>query len=651
MMLLLKKILKLKDYEINTLAYENQIISIFGFCFAIGGGILNYFFLTIFYEFEPIQVVWWSIIYGTFGCSFYLSSQIKNEKHKFEFISFLTVILVVFLVLTYYPIIGPTVWTYFFSIMVVSFLREGLTILRLLAVELLFLGIYVYTLPDSYILDYRYYLAQFVAFAVLSVVAVFVYTNNHKKNVFITSIINELRESENKFRKMIETLPDKVFKLNQDGIIIDSGVGDTTDLYDEKSVGVNQSFIQNLPLDLQEHCHQLLTDTLRNDNSNILEFEFITSKGTAYFEGRFGKVDTNEALLIIRDISAIKEQQKHIEYLSYHDQLTGLYNRRFFEEELKRLNRARNLPLSLIMLDVNGLKLTNDAFGHRDGDALLKKLSDVLKQECREDEIIARIGGDEFILILPKTAYTYAENLSNRIYKAVSNEHLNGLPISVSMGVETKTLEDESIDEILIKAEEHMYRKKLLQSQSMRNQTIQAISQTLNQKSRREKLHSEKVSALCRQFGIALGLDDERTRELEIAGLMHDIGKISVDESILNKPARLTDYEYMEMQKHPESGYQILKSTDAYSTLAEHVLSHHERWDGNGYPRKLKGEEISMVARIISVVDAFEAMTSDRPYRMGISVENAIEEIKKNMGTQFDPNIAMQFIHMLEVKL
>ena len=177
----------------------------------------------------------------------------------------------------------------------------------------------------------------------------------------------------------------------------------------------------------------------------------------------------------------------------------------------------------------------------------------------------------------------------------------------------------------------------------MRNQAIKVIMQTLHETNPSEKIHSERVSKLCRKIGQAMELDEKMIKELEISGLMHDIGKIAINNDILNKPGKLTDSEFEEIKKHPEISYHILKSADVYTRLAEYVLSHHERWDGKGYPRGLSGEDIPLVSRIITVADAYEAMTATRTYKKAFSNEKAIEELKRCSGTQFDPEIVRAF--------
>ena len=354
------------------------------------------------------------------------------------------------------------------------------------------------------------------------------------------------------------------------------------------------------------------------------------------------------AVLVFQDCTDKKQAQAEISYLSYHDQLTGLYNRYFFEKALKRLDAKRYWPLSLAMLDVNGLKLTNDAFGHQMGDKLLQTVAETIKNICREDDVISRIGGDEFVLLLPKTSYVETEAIIERIYRALEQIRLKDIVISVSAGWETKD-SNEDVMEVFTRVEESMYRKKLIESQSMRSKTIQLILKTLNETNPRERIHSENVSKISRKVGEALNLNQEFLHEIEVAGLLHDIGKIAIDNNILNKPGKLTDTEYEMVRRHPEIGYHILKSVDVYASISDYVLAHHERWDGNGYPRGLKGKEIPLAARIIAIADAYEAMTADRTYKKKINKDAVFSELRRCSGTQFDPDMVQVFCEDVKI--
>jgi diguanylate cyclase (GGDEF)-like protein/PAS domain S-box-containing protein len=357
------------------------------------------------------------------------------------------------------------------------------------------------------------------------------------------------------------------------------------------------------------------------------------------------KDDNIKGLLInYHDITERKKWEEENLYLSYHDGLTNLYNRRFFEEEIRRLDIERNLPISIIMGDVNGLKLVNDAFGHYKGDELLQKAAVAIQSACRADDIVARWGGDEFVILLPKTKAEDAEEIVNRIKDLYSNEYVNAIRVSISFGWETKVKADEDILKAVKGAEDYMYKHKMIENESMRGNIITTILNTLHEKNPREEQHSKRVSEICQSIGKALGLSEIEIGKLKVVGLLHDIGKIAIEEGILNKTGRLTDKEMNEIKRHPDIGYRILSSSNDMLELADFTLAHHERWDGHGYPKGLKGEAIPRTSRILAIADSYDAMTSDRTYRKAQSEEVALDEIYKNAGLQFDPKIARVFV-------
>jgi len=460
----------------------------------------------------------------------------------------------------------------------------------------------------------------------------------------LTSKKEALTQSEERNRAIVNALPDTIFIIDSDGTFKDFHVSDESQLLLKKEEFMGKTLMAVLPPDIAFTWHDGVAQALQTASLQLFEYELKRPDGSKFFEVRMVKSSENEVIAISRNITDRKNNELYIEYLSYHDQLTGLYNRRFFEDEIVRLDNESSLPLTLAMLDVNGLKLTNDAFGHIAGDTLLTNIADLLKKECRASDVISRIGGDEFVILFPHTGSDEAAKIVKRIYQTAATTQVANIILSVSIGWETKTNISQSIDELFIKAEDHMYKKKLSESQSMRNKTIQDILTALKMKNEMEKLHSDRVSALCVKIGKAIKLDQDAIKELETAALLHDIGKIAVSDAVLNKPEALTETEYDEVKKHPEIGYQILKSADAYSALAESVLSHHERQDGTGYPRGISGNEIPLMAKIITLADAVEAMTSYRPYRRTLSKEEIISELNSHSGTQFDPDLVTIFI-------
>jgi diguanylate cyclase (GGDEF)-like protein len=354
--------------------------------------------------------------------------------------------------------------------------------------------------------------------------------------------------------------------------------------------------------------------------------------------------NTIGCVLVFRDISDKKAKQREVEYLSYHDQLTGLYNRRYFEEASTRLDTKRNLPLSVIFGDVNGLKIINDAFGHSQGDQLIQMVAEILKAVCRADDIITRVGGDEFIILLPKTDSIALEKLIVRIREHTNRIAIKNIETSISFGWDTKNDETRAVSDVVKKAEDFMYQKKILSNGSKRNGIVISILNTLLIKFPREAAHSMRVSGLCEAIGRAYHLNVDEVHEMRILGQLHDIGKIAIDESILNNENVLSNSEWTQIKQHPEIGYRLLGATNEFYALANAVLAHHERWDGKWYPNGVKGVAINWKARALAIADAYDAMVSERPYKASLSKEEAIAEIKKNAGAQFDPDIARVFV-------
>lgn len=457
-----------------------------------------------------------------------------------------------------------------------------------------------------------------------------------------------LEKSQKRNAAIINVLPDIIFMYDSKGVFIDCQTNDEAGLVLSKDLFIGKNISEVMPPDISEKAIMSITKTIATGQLQKFEYNINIDGSQRTYEARMVKSNDNEVLAISRDITSEKQEQEYILKLTYKDQLTGLYNRRYYEEQIEKLSGSEFLPLAIIMVDVNGLKLTNDAFGHHIGDELLKKVAKNLISCDSKGGFACRVGGDEFLMVFPNTDEKEAEYLVDKLYGLVSAERLENIVISISAGWQVRTDENQSIRDTLIKAENHMFRKKIVESQSMRNQTVNIIMQTLSEKNEREKRHSVEVAKWAKEIGVSMGLSVQKVKEIELAGLLHDIGKIAIKEDILNKPGKLTEEEYDEIKRHPESGYHILKSVDEYSSLAQCVLEHHERFDGKGYPKGIKGSQISLIARIIAVADAFEAMIAQRPYRKSLTEEMAIEEIKKNSNTQFDPEVVTAFLKIFD---
>lgn len=336
-----------------------------------------------------------------------------------------------------------------------------------------------------------------------------------------------------------------------------------------------------------------------------------------------------------------------IRYLSFHDQLTGLYNRYYLEEEMDRLDTERQLPLSMIMADLNGLKLINDTYGHQKGDQMLKAAARILSKSCREGDIIARWGGDEFIIFLSRTPVEKAWAISKRIAVNCRNIFTEELPLSIALGVASKTDQSVKLTETLREAEDHMYKQKLIESRSTKNAVLQALLKTLAEKSFETEEHTRRMKEVGHKIGSRMNLSDTELQRLELLITLHDIGKINIAEEILTKKGELATQEWDAIKRHPEIGYRIAVATEDFAHVAEDILSHHEHWDGSGYPRGLKGDQIPVLARITTIADAYEVMSNGRPYKRAMSRAEIITELQDCSGSHFDPQIAAIFTSIL----
>ncbi|PKM55702.1 MAG: hypothetical protein CVV00_02980 [Firmicutes bacterium HGW-Firmicutes-5] len=347
---------------------------------------------------------------------------------------------------------------------------------------------------------------------------------------------------------------------------------------------------------------------------------------------------------LLEEIEERKKSEARIKFKSYHDELTGLHNRAYYNEQLEYYEKIKKIPLSIVLGDLNGLKITNDTLGHEMGDRLIVKIAEILEATCGEKDTVARIGGDEFVILLPGSTDQMAQAVCKRIKSACEEAKMDPIKLSVALGHAERVSLDMSLQSVFKKAEDQMYENKMYESESTHRGILESLKAMLRATTEETSDHSRRMEELALRLGKHIGLSLQELNALASLADLHDLGKVAISDEILLKEGSLTNEELEKVRRHPDLGFKIASTSPSLSQIAEGILSHHEWWDGTGYPRGLKGEEISILARIISLVDAFDVMTIGRPYKAAMTKEAAIEEIKRCAGTQFDPTLVELFV-------
>jgi len=459
----------------------------------------------------------------------------------------------------------------------------------------------------------------------------------------------ELRRNEYELRTLVDNSPDLIFRVDRDlrYVYVNPSYERVTGILKEQFEGKTNHELGML----DEHSRiidEAIRKVVRSGSETSLEFYFNTLFGTRWFGGRvipefdrIGMVET--VIILLRDITEQKRAEEHIRHISFHDTITGLFNRAYFEEEMRRLDSGRMLPVSIIMIDLHNLKLTSDLFGHAEGDALLMSMGDILRGCCRDEDIIARWGGHEFVIMLPGIDRDAAEEIRERLRQGAAESRRTAIHPTIALGAATKTSKDENLMEVLRQAEFRMYENKITLNPD-REGFINLLLTHAGEAIPDLREHIERSHSLGRKLGQALALSGEAMDALHLLIDLHDIGQAAVPREILTKPGELTPMEWEIIKKHPVTGFRIAKSFAETARISNEILSHGERWDGSGYPRGLKGLKIPFLARVFAVINAYDVMTHDRAYREAVAPEKAIEELRRNAGRQFDPELTEIFI-------
>jgi len=460
----------------------------------------------------------------------------------------------------------------------------------------------------------------------------------------------ELLQANSEMRAVLRTFPDLLLWVGADGVVREYKAGNIPDVnIDFKSLPGHSIYDCVIIPGMGDSFREAIKTVQTSGETLNIEFSLDITMVTHFYETRLLPVAQGAVFIIIRDISERKRMEEQLRFLSMHDSLTGLYNRTCFSREMNKLEEMPFQPTGFILCDVDGLKFVNDTLGHDAGDRLLITTAEILRRAVPECNLLARIGGDEFAIIYHSCHRGFLENASRNIRQYIIEYNINNitLPLSLSIGFALRGDEHLRIADLFKEADNNMYREKLHHRQSIRNNTIKIMTKALGERDFITQGHGQRMQSLVIMMANALGLPPQKQADLILLAQFHDLGKVGIPDHILFKQATLDLSERNEMCRHPEIGFRIAESSSDLMPISQWILKHHEWWNGKGYPLGLEGDQIPLECRILALADAYDAMTSNRPYRQAMTPEEAINEILKGSGTQFDPGLVPVFIQAL----
>jgi diguanylate cyclase (GGDEF)-like protein/PAS domain S-box-containing protein len=475
-------------------------------------------------------------------------------------------------------------------------------------------------------------------------------------NNTLEDLNTRMKASEERYRMVVEDQTDLISRFRPDGII--TFVNGSYCRYFNKSKDdlVGHSFIPTIHSEDRERT-QLHIRSLGIDRPvGTVEHRVILPDGSIRWIDWTDRAILDDEGNIVeyqsvgRDVTDRKTLEERLQFMSMHDALTKLYNRAFFDEQMKRFSDSRNIPVGVIVTDLNALKIVNDALGHQTGDLLLLTAASVLRSCFRGSDILARIGGDEFAIILPNTQYESLLQTIERIKKAIHDRRQNNpdIPLSLAIGYSVRLKKGTTMEEVFAEADDMMYREKENQREFTRGLVLTSLIREIERIEPYRAKHMLRV----RDYAVALGteakLPAQEIVKLQLAARYHDIGMIGIDRTHLTESEGLTIEAEESIRHHVDIGARIAEAHPFLHEIAQVIQHHHEKWNGNGYPSGMAGVEIPELSRIITICDAFDAMTTHDTYKKTKSRDDALTEIDRLSGIQFDPTFVPLFTGLIK---
>lgn len=460
----------------------------------------------------------------------------------------------------------------------------------------------------------------------------------------------ELTRSQARMQAIFGAMPDAILRFSRDGVLLDYKLGNEIQTIVDFSDKVGKSLAEFAPAGLDQPILEHIGKAI--DTRRTQQYEYVVDgrDGTPrHREMRIVVCGDNEVMAIVRDTTKHKEMEREIRRMSLVDQSTGLYNRAYFEENLRRMNDERCLPVGVIVCDIDGLKIINETFGYDTGDGLIMVAAGIISACCGQGDVAARIGGGEFAILMPNTG---ADKVAAAV-RAIREEtgryrEKTNMPLSISLGFTVRTAPADKMNDVFSAAGKNMHREKLHSKHSGHSAIVSTLAKALEARDFVTDGHADRLQEQMERLAVAAGLPASSLPDFKLFGRFHDIGKVGIPDNILFKPGRLTNDEYEIMKRHCEIGYRIALASPELAPIADWILRHQEWWNGGGYPLGLAGEEIPLPCRILAVVDAYDAMTHDRPYRRALTHSQAVAELTRCAGSQFDPDIVKQFLAIVK---